>query len=231
MIELVELKPKFQQHLKCIYCAEQLEPESIVWQGMHTFAKYRCGRCQKSFFDELKVGHATHTPYLISEDDWKIYGKEAALSYWGNPTLEALKNPQLEEISISKEIFQQCQEVVIVNCVDFLYGDCLLKLLTIEKHLKEYPNYGVVVIVQKFLRWMVPEGVAEIWTVDIPLRSGQQYYPAFQNFVSQELERFEQVFLSKTYLRADPFDITRFTQVPKHTFDFENENSVDRKIS
>lgn len=90
------------------------------------------------------------------------------------------------------------------------------------RDLASHSEYGLVVIVQKFLRWMIPEGVAEIWAVDIPLKNGRCYYPSLNQFVSEELERFDQVYLSKTHSHPSHFDISRFTGVPKHNFDRED---------
>jgi hypothetical protein len=65
---------------------------------------------------------------------------------------------------------------------------------------------------------MVPEGVAEVWTVDIPLREGIQYYSYFNQFVQAQLLRFTEVYLSEAYSHPRRFDITNFTGVEKHDF-------------
>ena len=74
------------------------------------------------------------------------------------------------------------------------------------------------VIIQPFLRWMVPVGVVEVWTVDIPLREGIRYYSYFNQFVQAQLLRFTEVYLSEAYSHPSRFDITNFTRVKKHDF-------------
>jgi hypothetical protein len=85
-------------------------------------------------------------------------------------------------------------------------------------HLDQQPESGVIVIIPPFLRWMVPAGVAEIWTVNISLKQGQTFFPEFDRWMSHQLQRFDQVSISKAYSHPAQFDITRFTQIPQHDF-------------
>jgi hypothetical protein len=66
---------------------------------------------------------------------------------------------------------------------------------------------------------MVPEGVAEVWTVPIYLKNGQNYYFNFAEFVEEETKRFDEIHVSEAHSHPSQFDITRFTRVPKHNFE------------
>ncbi|MEP6514790.1 hypothetical protein [Microcoleus vaginatus] len=66
---------------------------------------------------------------------------------------------------------------------------------------------------------MVPDEVAEVWTVPISLKNGQNYYPSFAEFVEEETKRFDEIYVSEAHSHPSQFDITRFTRVPKHKFD------------
>jgi hypothetical protein len=196
-----------------------LKPGSMFWQGMYVCIKAQCPKCSASLVEELKIGHAINFAYQIDPLNQSVFGPESGKDWLGKPLLHALQTPQLEEIEISKEVLKPCKQVVILNCIDFMYGHSLLKLLNASRQLELGSEYGLVVIVQKFLRWMIPEGVAEIWTVDIPLRKGRCYYPCFEEFVSQELKRFDKVYVNEAYSHPTTFDITQFTRIPKHNFD------------
>jgi hypothetical protein len=71
------------------------------------------------------------------------------------------------------------------------------------------------VLVPKYLRWMVPDGVAEIWTVDLPLRRGTEWNDWLAVEISAKLKRFDEVWLSVAYSHPHPkdFAIERFTRV------------------
>jgi hypothetical protein len=73
---------------------------------------------------------------------------------------------------------------------------------------------------------MVPDGVAEVWTVPISLKNGQDYYPSFAEFVEKQSQRFEEIYLSEAYSHPSQFDITKFTRVPKHSFDHREKVQI-----
>ena len=222
---MIEIKPNIQHHSACPYCRATLKPGSVLWQGMHVCVKSECVNCRTEIVEDLEVGHAVTHPYQVDLVKRLTFGNESAKDWLGKPLLESLQNPQSETVEISKEIFKQCKRVVILNCIDYLYGHCLLKLLNVQKHLHHLER-GLVVIVPKFLRWLVPEGVAEIWTVNIALKNGQRYYLNLDKFVGEESKRFDEIYISQAHSHPGSFDITEFTRVPKYRF-----NRKDFKIT
>jgi hypothetical protein len=216
---MIEIKPNIEHRSHCPYSGKVLKPVKVLWQGTHV-----CVVSQSpdggEIIEELRIGHAAKTPYQIDLAKKAIFsGDKYAEELLAKPLLNSLKNPQTEQLEISQEIFNSYQRVIILNCVDYLYGHSLLKLLNAQRHLESNPDLGLIVIVQKFLRWMVPDGVAEVWTVPISLKNGQDYYPSFAEFVEKQSQRFEEIYLSEAYSHPSRFDITKFTRVPKHSFD------------
>jgi hypothetical protein len=69
---------------------------------------------------------------------------------------------------------------------------------------------------------MVPDGVAEIWTVDISLKKSRSYYPNLNQFVQEELKRFNKVYVSKAYSHPSRVDIAKYTRIPQHDFGKES---------
>jgi len=216
---MIEIKPNIEHRSHCPYSGKVLKPVKVLWQGTHV-----CVLSESpdggEIIEELRIGHAAKTPYQIDLAKKAIFsGDKYAEELLAKPLLNSLQNPQTEQLEISQEIFKSYQRVIILNCVDYLYGHSLLKLLNAQRHLESNPDLGLIVIVQKFLRWMVPDGVAEVWTVPISLKNGQDYYPSFAEFVEKQSQRFEEIYLSETYSHPSRFDITKFTRVPKHSFD------------
>jgi hypothetical protein len=134
----------------------------------------------------------------------------------GEPLLRSLRSPTLENIPLQVRKFTETKHAVVLNCVDFLYGHSLLKLLNAERHLRGTPAYGLVVIVPKFLAWLVPQGVAEAWIVDLPLSKAQNFYPQLDKQIGNECSRFETVFVSRALSHPKEFNISRLTGVDKH---------------
>ncbi len=216
---MIEIKPNLEHRSHCPYSDKVLKPVKVLWQGTHVCVVSESPDGGE-IIEELRIGHAAKTPYQIDLAKKAIFsGDKYAEELLAKPLLNSLQNPQTEQLEISQEIFKSYQRVIILNCVDYLYGHSLLKLLNAQRHLESNPDLGLIVIVQKFLRWMVPDGVAEVWTVPISLKNGQDYYPSFAEFVEKQSQRFEEIYLSEAYSHPSRFDITKFTRVPKHSFD------------
>jgi len=219
---MIEIKPNIQQKSNCPRTGEALQPAKILWQGMHVCVESKSNGSGSEIIDVLRVGHSYNHSLQLDLKKAEVFSGNSYAGEWlGKPLLNSLQNPRSEKLEITKEIFKPCQRVIILNCIDFLYGHSLLKLLNAQRHLECNPDCGLVVIVPKFLRWMVPDGVAEIWTVAISLKNGRDYYPSFAEFVEEETKRFEQIYVSEAYSHPSQFDITRFTRVPKHNFEEE----------
>ncbi len=218
---MIEIKPKLQHRSHCPYSGKILKPVKVLWQGARVCVVSE-SPAGGEIIDELRIGHAAKTAYSINLARGETFSDDKyAEEFLAKPLLLSLQNPQAEQLEICQEIFKSYQRVIVLNCIDYLYGHSLLKLLNAQRHLDSHPDFGLIVIVQKFMRWMVPEGVAEVWTVPISLKNAQHYYPSFGEFVSKQLERFDEVYVSEAYSHPSQFDIAKFTGVPKH--DFEKE--------
>ncbi len=216
---MIEIKPKLQHRSHCPYSGKILKPVKVLWQGARVCVVSE-SPAGGEIIDELRIGHAAKTAYSINLARGETFSDDKyAEEFLAKPLLQSLQNPQAEQLEICQEIFKSYQRVIVLNCIDYLYGHSLLKLLNAQRHLESHPDFGLIVIVQKFMRWMVPEGVAEVWTVPISLKNAQYYYPSFGEFVNKKLERFEEVYVSEAYSHPSRFDISKFTGVPKHDFD------------
>jgi hypothetical protein len=222
---MIEIKPQIQHKSNCPTSGTALQPAKILWQGMHICVEFKSNGSGSEIIDLLRVGHSYNTSVQVDLAKGEVFSGKSYVAEWlGKSLLNSLQNPRSDRLEIVKEIFKPCKRVIILNCIDYLYGHSLLKLLNAQRHLERNPECGLIVIVPKFLRWMVPDGVAEVWTVPISLKNGQDYYLNFAEFVEEETKRFEQIYVSEAYSHPSQFDITRFTRVPKHSFD--NKRSI-----
>ena len=219
---MIEIKPQIQHESKDHTSGTILQPAKILWQGMHICVEFKPNGSGSEIIDLFRVGHSCNTSLQVDLAKGEVFsGNSYAAEWLGKPLLNSLQNPRSEKLQITKEIFKPCQRVIILNCIDYLYGHSLLKLLNAQRHLECNSDCGLIAIVPEFLRWMVPDGVAEVWTVPISLKNGRDYYPSFAEFVEEEMKRFEQIYVSEAYSHPSQFDITRFTRVPKHNFEGE----------
>lgn len=221
---MIKIKPNIEHKSNSPISGQALNPKKILWHGMQICVEFEPNSTEQ-ILDILRVGHRSDTQIQVDLAKGEVFAGDSSAADWlGKPLLKSLKNPRLEKLEIVKEVFKSCNRVIILNCIDYLYGHSLLKLLNAQRHLECNPELGLVVIVPKFLRWMVPDGVAEIWTVPISLKHGQEYYPSFAEFVERETQRFDEIYVSEAFSHPSLFDITKFTGIAKHNFEGEEIN-------
>ncbi|HEX6178817.1 MAG TPA: hypothetical protein VF057_10700, partial [Thermoanaerobaculia bacterium] len=162
---MIRIKPGIDYSSACPHCRGALVAEDVLWQGIHVCVRSACSSCGRRIVEDLPIGHAVDGTYQADVEADRLFGPEPRRSWFGQPLLESLRSPRSDEIPFRVTRFSDAKNVVIVNCIDYLYGHSLLKLLNVERHWRMSPELGVVVIVPSFLEWLVPDGVAEMWVV------------------------------------------------------------------
>ncbi len=217
---MIRMKPMGVHESRCPYCGGSTEVGDVLWQGIHVCVNTRCPSCSCELIEDLRTGHAINAPYQVDVRAGRLFGPELSRRWLGEPLLASLLRPSaLREVELTVESFRECQEVIVLNCLDFCYGHSLLRLLNAQHHLENDRRYGLVVLVPRALRWMVPSGVAEVWSVDIAWSEAREFFPDLDRKIHSECARFSQVFLSRAHAHPRDFDIAFFTGVSRHDFD------------
>lgn len=216
---MIQIKPVIQLLSNCPYCQTSLRPVDVLWQGIHVCAESECDNCGAEIIEDLPTGQALASPYQVDLKRGAIYGSKGALGWFGKPLLESLEQAQVEsKPGFEVKRFSQFRHVIILNCLDYLYGHAVLKLLNVDHHLKSRPDLGLILIIPRFLRWMTPVDIAEVWTVDIPLTKAKNFYPYLNELIQKECSRFDSIYLSPAHSHPREFDIARLTGVQPHNF-------------
>lgn len=231
---MIPLIPKLQFQVECPYCEASLKNTRLIWQGMHICTDATCSRCHREFLCDLSSNQATVTPYMFDKkkeeflplkltpgDDGifkahKTWTKSE--NFFTSIFREIKNNPQNDTVDFKIERFIETKKVIILNTLDYIYGHSSLFLFNAETHLKCNSDYGLILIIQSFLRWLVPDEVAEVWIFDLPMNAGRKYFPDISNTINKELQRFQEVLLSRAEVQPVHFDISRFTRIPCHDF-------------
>lgn len=156
---------------------------------------------------------------MINQKTKEIFSAPEVKKWLGAPLLRSMEEPDQRPINLTIEKFKDCSKIIILNCIDNYYGHSLLKLFNAERHLDIDSEYGLIVIVQKNFRWLVPDGIAEIWTVDIPLSQADRYFPSLNDQISNECKRFTTILISRAHSHPSISNITRFSRVLPHKQD------------
>jgi hypothetical protein len=230
---MIQLKPyKLISHL--CECGVQLNFEEILWQGLHVCLKLKCDRCRKIIIRSLPVNQSGIQRYDFYPADGVVKDDKGNIipGNWYSRGLKSVAHPVDGSVDLKIEIFRHYENVIILNTLDIIFGHSLLFLLNLQRIIENEKNLGIIVIVQPMLRWLVPEkDVAEIWTVNLEFSKLNHFFPDLSDKINRELERFNNVFLSKGHvlptnknIRIElfsgilPFDFNHEPAKPRITF-------------
>lgn len=211
---MIRLHPIPDADHTCPYCRVRLEVKGWHIPGMRNLADPKCPQCGREFYGDLPAGHGLYYPMLL-EQATGIVHDEHGVSWFANWLRDSYANRVKSPVEFIVEDFRPLKQPILLNCLDTLYGHCLLKLLNAQYYLDHHPDLDLIVLIPRFLRWMVPEDVAAIWTVDLPLRRGIEWNDWLAVEIKRRIEPLKACWLSVAFSHPHPedYDIERFTRV------------------
>lgn len=216
MKEIIKIKPELSISFSCPECQSgEVSVARIFTPGIYWLADCKCIQCGISFHQSLPTGHMIDHPLAINTATHRLYPDDWNMWWQSAPFLKFCTTVRKDEISIRKIVHTQHRKVIILNAIDFLYGHSLLKLYNALHYLDNYKDTGLILLIPAIFEWLVPEGCAEVWAVDLGLGRLRDSYEAIDRFVTKECERFDEVSISTTFNHPDftQIDISRFTGV------------------
>lgn len=217
---MIQLQPFPDANFNCPYDNQKLQVLGWYIPGMRNLAVLQCPDCKKEYYGDLLSGQALYTPLLLEKKNGRVY--DSFNVKWFAEWLEQSYNKRSDEpLRFTEEINQQIKQPVLLNCLDTLYGHSLLKLLNAQYYLDKHPNLDLIVLIPRIFRWMVPDGVAAIWTVDLPLKCGNEWNDWLGSEIHKRLKNYNECFLSVAYSHPHPksFSIERFTGITPFPID------------
>jgi hypothetical protein len=209
------LHPTTDADHECPYCRVRLDVKGRHIPGMRNLADMLCPACGRAFYGDLAAGQALYTPMLLEKATGVVHdphGVEWFAAWLRESYARRTDEPLPFDVQERRTI---TRPVVLLNCLDTLYGHSLLKLLNAQYYLDRRADVDLVIMVPSFLAWMVPDGAAQVWVVGLPLRRGTEWNDWLAREVRRRVEAFDRVSLSHalSHPRPDEFDIERFTRV------------------
>lgn len=182
--------------------------------GMRCLARLECAGCAGTWYADLPVGHGLYYPSLLDANTGRAYD-DVGRTWFTQWLEESFASPDAHELDIDVETIGEVRAPILLNCLDGLYGHALLKLLNAQWYLDHTPDRSLVVIVPSWLRWLVPRGVAEIWTVHASPTRIRGWLSSLDERLQERFSSFANVALSVAFphpATAD-FEMERFTGV------------------
>jgi len=218
---LIKIFPEIDFRPLCPSCSKVLEySHALVWQGVHICTENFCGSCNEKFLCDLPIGQAQLEKYQLRKSDGEIFGSYPH-EWLVSPLKKIIESPIQDKIKIEIETREPAKsKVIILNTLDNCYGHSLLYLLNLQNIIKKKADKSVIVIIQPFLKWLLPaEGIAEVWTVYLSLTQMREYYSDLTTKINEQILRFDEVYLSQALLCPKDIDIKKFTKISPYSFE------------
>ncbi|MBA3335319.1 MAG: hypothetical protein H0T08_06885 [Acidobacteria bacterium] len=213
---MIRLKPVLETPPReCPNCHSTLTAAGFLIAGMRNLADFQCPQCKSEFYGDLPAGQGLYTPILLDKKSGAAYD-DYNVGWFSGWLVDSYKQRTDEPLGFEVRKFSEVKDkVVLLNCLDILYGHSLLKLLNAQHYTDYQSDVSLIVMLPPFLEWMLPDGAAEAWVIDLPLRRGTEWNDWLVNEIGERLKSFPEVFLSVAFSHphSSDFDIERFTRV------------------
>ena len=216
-------------YIKCPFCdSGSLNLAENIFQGIHFIGKYNCTTCTKSFFQTLPTGHDLDFPISFDESGELLKTDTDVTLWFVRPLLDSLFKEKRIDVTIEKEVFRQTEDAIILNCLDDCFGHAFAKLWNFPILKARYPNKSIIMFLPKRMRWLVPDGVDEVWSFNASFVDLENLLTNLGDEVRKNLlPRFSSVFASKSsthlgpgtvdlkaFLKTERFDLNKFGNTP-----------------
>lgn len=210
---MLSIYPTVEFSAQCPNDETKLDVNHVVIPGMRCLADATCPTCGIRYYVDLPVGQAVWSPTILNQSTAETFDP-LDITWFSNLLQKGFLNLVDAEIVPIVHKFFDANRIIIVNCLDFLYGHSLLKLLNVQRYLEHSSDLGCCVLVPTQLMHLVPDGVAEIWEFPVPIKEGWRWYPSLQRWISEQLMQRKECFLSPVYSHPSNrvYDLRRFVR-------------------
>ena len=213
---MIRLSPQIDLSLNCPSCQTSLVPHNWIHTGMRVVFENRCFNCKLEFYSEAPINSGLFYPGMLDAKTGKRIDKLPFDNWYLNGLVSAFKYRSGEDIGIkvieNKKLGSK--PVLLLNTVDATYGHALYELFNASYYLDK-KEFDLVIIVQKNLAWLVPDGAAQVWIADISFGKAQNWLSGMDRAVKPLLKGCNEIFVCKSFVQADStdFDIQDYARI------------------
>jgi hypothetical protein len=210
---MIRIYPEIECSAKCPTDGSDLKITGLTIPGMYCLADTVCPTCATSYYVHLPSGQALLSSLIVNQATADIYDPDR-VNWFSEPLRQGMLQPEESELIPIVHKFFEADRIIILNCLDFLYGHSLLKLLNVQRYLDSSPDLGCCVLVPSQFVHLVPDGVAEIWEYSVPLAAASKWYPMLALWINEEISKRKECFLCPGFSHPGNrvYDLHRFVR-------------------
>jgi FkbM family methyltransferase len=209
--DLFSIRPLPARAGTCPRCLQPLAVVGVRFPGWRALLEGECAQCGHRYLKDLPSGHGLVYPSTLDLDTGETLDPAGAtwFSSWLRPAWES---PDGNPVQFSVTVHEARSEVVLLNCLDGIYGHSVLKLLNAQRELERDDGLGVVLLIPGSLVPLLPDGPAEVWTVEEPPARLKGWLLDLEDRIPAELARFDRCLLSAAFPHpyVSTYDLERF---------------------
>jgi len=208
---MIEIHPNLGNQYSCPVCHGPVELRDFIINGMRNLVDISCPACDRNFYADIPVGHGLFYPFTIDQESLEVF---QPLNPFGNVLRLNCRQKRPDDVELKTIRHFERDEIVLLNCLDFAYGHCLFKLFNAQHYIDNYPELGCCVLVPRQLTHLVPEGVAEIWEVSVPIWEYRYWWVSLEEKIKSEITRRKKAYLALGYSHPHhtAFSLARFAK-------------------
>lgn len=204
---MIKLSPHIELSIECPACGTGVIPSEWKHTGMRMMLDCRCTGCGADFFSEAPVNSALFYPGIIDKKTGRRIDKLPFDNWYLSGLEEAYSNRKKEAVNIvvrkNKELGDR--PVLLLNTIDATYGHALFELFNASYYLRK-EGFDLVIIVQKNMSWLVPDGAAQVWVADISFGNANNWLEGMDAAVKKLLAGVNEVHLCRSFVQTDSTD-------------------------
>jgi hypothetical protein len=231
---MIRLKPFVELSISCPSCSKELQPADWLITGMHCMTEIKCGNCGHKYYSEIPVNAGAFYPGIIDAQSGKRVDNMPFENWYLNGLIYAFKNQREENISIEVIAKRKIGDrpVLLLNTIDATYGHAIYELFNASYYLKK-KEFDLVILVQKHLQWLVPDGSAQVWVVDISFSKATNWFVNLDLQIKLLLKEVKDVFICRSFVQADShdFNIEDYTRISPFPLDEWDERLVNPTLT
>ena len=211
---MIELHPKPKIKYICAKCGTTNTPHDWLISGMRNLAMVSCQSCGVKYYADLPAGHGLTYPMHLFPESGEVYDARG-VEWFSQSLRESYLNRTSKPLGFTVKELRPVRKPILLNCLDNLYAHCLYKLLNAQYYIDHCPDYDLIIMIQPFLNWMIPDGTAQVWVVDLPLRKGTEWNEWLTAETKNRISEYPECMLSVAVPCPHPDDVTmeRFLKV------------------
>ena len=204
---LIKLSPQPDVLVDCLDCKKSIHSQRFLITGIHNVVYAKCDNCKKGYYKQMPVNAGLFYPGVIEENTGKRSDALPYDNWYLKGFVEAFAKKKSDKISLQVEKNKPLEKkkTAILNCIDHCYGHSLFELFNAAYYLKQQ-DMNLIILVQKNLRWLVPDGAAEVWVADISFANAHHWYDDLATQINHLTKDIPDLYMCQSFVQTDDSD-------------------------